>query len=387
VSEDLIQENTPEKSDGIDFLLPVTNANDTSAIVLKWYAEEGERIAAGAPLLAIETNKATLELESPVEGFVERVVREGARVAEASPLARIYPTANAYAAASAHRLVAEQSEKQGLTEPGLRRTATKAAVALAAAVGIDLAQVQGRGLITRREVEHWLAEHQHVKDATAKPPPLSGEITLSTNQWRVATALHDAQTTGAPGFVSRSVAAGSLISFCRDYARSHRCALSETDVFLKACAVTLHQFKYLNASRQLDRIYLHSQVRIALALNVEDQLFAPVIVGAERLSLREIALWRLQVQLHASHAEPELLNQAEPTFTMSNLASKGIELFIPNLVSRQAGILGIGRRGSARSSLEWVLCLTFDHMITNGGYAAGFLQMLADLLINPESLV
>ena len=327
-----------------------------------------------------------MELESPVEGFVERVVREGARVAEASLLARIYPTASAYAD-SAHRVVAEQSEKQGPTEPKLGRMATKAAVALAAAVGIDLSEVPGRGLITKREIEDWLAERQHVKDGSAKPHPRSREIPLSANQWRIATALHDAQTTGAPGFVSRSVAAGSLITFCRDYARTHRCALSETDVFLKACAVTLLQFKYLNASRQSDRIYLQSQICIALALNVEDQLFAPVIVGAEQLALRDIAIWRLQAQLRASHAEPELLNQAEPTFTLSNLASKGIELFIPNLVPRQAGVLGIGKRGSAGSSLEWVLCLTFDHMIINGGYAAGFLQTLADLLINPESLV
>lgn len=386
MSEDLIQENTSEKLDRVDFLLPVTNANDTSAIVLKWYVKEGDRIAAGAPLLAVETSKANVELESPVEGFVERVVSEGAKVASASLLARIYPTAGAYAA-SEYRVSAEQSEKQGPPGPKLGRTASKAARELAATVGIELAELPGRGLITKEEVEDWLAQCHQVKDASATPHPNSGEIALPANQLKIASSLRNALTTGIPGFVSRSVAADSLITFCRDYARTHRCPLSETDAFLKACAITLLQFKYLNARRQSDTLHLYSQVRIALALDVEDQLVAPVIVGAERLSLQEIATWRLRAQLRARHAEPEPLDQAEPTFTLSNLASEGVELFVPNLVPRQAGILGIGKRGSADSFLEWVLCLTFDHTIINGGYAARFLKMLADLLIKPESII
>lgn len=384
MSEDLIQKSATEQPDWVDFLLPVTNANDTSAFVLKWYVEEGDRIDAGSPLLAIETSKASLELESPVEGFVERMVSEGTKVAGATPLARIYLSWEAYAASAL--VGADQSENQNpaASQPG--RMATKAALELAAAMGLDLAELPGRGLITKREVERWLAQQQEY-EVSPKSHPQSGEMSLSANQWRIACALRNALTTGVPGFVSRSVAANSLVTFCQDYARSHRFALSETDVFLKACARTLLQFTYLNASRQSNTVHLYSQVRIALALNVEDQLVAPVIVGAERLSLRDIATWRLQAQLRVRRAEPELLDQPEPTFTLSNLAPEGVELFIPNLVPRQAGTLGIGKRGARGSSLEWVLCLTFDHTIVNGGYAARFLKSLADLLTQPESLV
>lgn len=370
----------------VELRLPVLNANDDAALVLKWHAEEGARVDAGAPLLSVETTKATVELEAPAGGFVRQFVREGSRVERAGLLASIYPTSEGYAAARSHETTAAVSGDQQEAGHGLARPATKQAQSLAASAGVDLSGLPGEGLITLRHVEDWLARRRADAQESAREERPHSEVPLHPQQRRMANVLYEGWKASVPGFVSRPVAAAPVVEWCRAYGLKHRCPLSETDVFLKVCAAALRRFEYLNAWHDAGTVRLYRQVEINVAFDVEGQLVTPVLADADRLSLKEIARWRVETQLRAQRGDEGL--SAGGTFTLSNLAREGVELFIPNLAARQSATLGIGRRGGGGGGAteEWVLCLSFNHLSVNGSYAARFLKSLSEMLAQVETL-
>lgn len=387
---------TPTASAGdappVELRLPVLNANDDTALVLKWHAEEGARVEAGAPLLSVETTKATVELESPAGGFVRQFVREGSTVERAGLLASIYPTEEGYAAARGQEATAAVPGDPLESGRGLARPATKQAQSLAASSGVDLSSLPGEGLITHRHVEDWLARRRDAAQEPAReelPHSDRGErphaaVPLHPQQRRMANVLSEGWKASVPGFVSRPVAAAPVVEWCQAYGRKHRCPLSETDVFLKVCAAALRRFDYLNAWHDAGTIRLYQQVEINVAFDVEGQLVTPVLADADRLSLKEIARWRVETQLRAQRGDEGL--SAGGTFSLSNLAREGIEFFIPNLAARQSATLGIGRRGGAGATQEWVLCLSFNHATVNGSYAARFLNSVSEMLAQVETL-
>ena len=158
-------------------------------------------------------------------------------------------------------------------------------------------------------------------------------------------------------------------------------AVTATDVFLKALGIVLDDYPAWNPTRAADRTGCE---RIALAIDVNDQLFTPTIENPGTLGLEQIAAWRIAALRRA--AEGRAPNSAKPpTFAFSNLASQGVELFVPNLFAGLTATLGLGVR--AGPAPGWTLCLTFDHRVTDGFYAARFLAQVAELIRDPGALI
>jgi pyruvate/2-oxoglutarate dehydrogenase complex dihydrolipoamide acyltransferase (E2) component len=347
----------------VEVELPVVNANDRVACVTAWHAADGELVRAGGLLVSVETDKASFDVEAPSDGYVERVVEEGERVAVGAPLARLHSEPRSALGARSSPPAAMDAEA------GVR--ATRAARELAAAAGIDLTTIEVEGLITRRDVE------RRAGDSTGDA------LRLEPHERRFAEAIRQGAAVAVPSFVSRPARAQPVLDLCSSYGRAHRCAVSPTDAFLQTAARVLAQFPRLNARRDPDgTVHPEELVRIALALDADDTTHAPTISGPAELSLREIAAWRLDAAM-AARRDPGRPWGA-PTFALSNLSGHGVELFVPLLGGGHVATLGIGGRGHGELD-EWLLCLTFDHTVAGGGYAARFLDALARALEDPES--
>ncbi len=161
-----------------------------------------------------------------------------------------------------------------------------------------------------------------------------------------------------------------------------------TDIAVKAVAVALSECPSLNACWQDDGVLQYDQINIAIAVDTDAGLLAPIIRDADKLSLDGIATESKRL---VSAARAGTLSDAElvgGTFTVTNLGMFGIDEFTPVINQSQSGILGIGRiletpvvrDGHVVVGNEMTLSLTFDHRVLDGAPAARWLQTFAKLL-------
>jgi pyruvate dehydrogenase E2 component (dihydrolipoamide acetyltransferase) len=353
--------------------VPTVNPNDVSALILEWQADEGGWVDKDAAVLTVETSKTSVDVDAPAAGYVLRLAAEGTWVDTGAVVARLYETEAEYAAA---RDSAAAGSAATPAEAAADRPVTAQARRLAEEARIDLASLPGAGLIRRRDVERALG-------AAETGEPFEEEVPLHPNHRRVSLALRGAAGSTLPSFVSRAAPAEPILRFL-DEARERRAAASADDFFIKALGLALRRHPDLNAQVRGDALRHRSEIAVAVATDFGGHLLAPVIRSPDRLTTAEIVRWRLDVMRRI--AKTGTYPSEPATFSLSSLAPLGVELLVPNLVVDQAGTLGIGRRRIGTAVDEWLLCLTFDHQVVNGAYAAAFLGSYAELLAAPEEL-
>jgi len=171
-------------------------------------------------------------------------------------------------------------------------------------------------------------------------------------------------------------------------ARTGGAAPTYTDLLVRLVAAVLPECPPLNACWRNDGVFLYDEVHIAVAVETDSGLVAPVLKNAAALSLDEIAG---QTRLLAERARAGQLAPDElqgGTFTITNLGMFGIDFFTPIINLPQAAILGVGRiadepvieDGRVVPGKTLGLSLTFDHRVIDGAPAARWLQRLAELI-------
>lgn len=356
--------------------MPVLNANDEAVRVTRWLAREGQHVVAGTALVTVETSKAAVDIEAPGSGYLERLVQAGAHVATGASVARLHPRHEDYL----HCTRAAGAVGRTPRDAGAR--ATRPARELARAAGVDLTQIAVEGVITRRHVET-LIEQAGLGRAPGPGPDDEQRVEIVPRQLEFADALGMAAGRTVAGFVSRPASAAPVLEFCSRYGAANRAAVVPTDLFLRSTAAALAGFPQLNAWRDGDVARVYRQIRIGLAIEAGGSVVAPALASPADLTIADIARWRLDATLRARRDPSQTATDA--TFSLTNLSDLGVELFVPNLVPRQAATLGVGTRsGDGPERAHWVLCLAFDHSIVNGAEAARFLAALAELLERPD---
>jgi pyruvate dehydrogenase E2 component (dihydrolipoamide acetyltransferase) len=169
---------------------------------------------------------------------------------------------------------------------------------------------------------------------------------------------------------------------------------SYTDLVVKACALALRRVPQVNASYSNDHFMLHSQINIGVAVASEGALVVPVIFGADRRSLEDIAesTRALAAKVRDSSIKADALGGG--TFTVSNLGMVGVRRFVAVINPPQAAILAVGevsdrvvaRDGQAEVRMQMTITLTADHRIVYGTDAAEFLAAVREALEAPHEL-
>jgi pyruvate dehydrogenase E2 component (dihydrolipoamide acetyltransferase) len=397
--------------------LPALGHTAEGGTVREWLKAVGDPVTRSEPIVVVESDKVSLEIEAPGTGILlEIAVPVGTEVPTGTVLGRIgepgiQPAAKAGAAASKAAngppvpMAAAPAAAPVVAPPKpARPMATPLARRLARDAGIDFGAVTGRGKygqIRKADVLEAI-ERDKATTAAAAPSPVretaagasSAPVApagLSVMRKAISRRMVEAWRNQPMVTLSRTIDVTSLTEW--------RARLSKpatlTSVLAAAMARTLVVHPRLNGTIDADGLRSGGPVNLAVAVALDDGLAAPVVKSAHLKSLAVIdgELASLIHLARSGRLQPDDL--ADATVSLSNLGSLGIQTFTPILTPPQIAVLGVGAidrvlretpGGFAFRSLLNV-SLTIDHRAVDGADGARFLQSLAEAVQSPEQLL
>jgi pyruvate dehydrogenase E2 component (dihydrolipoamide acetyltransferase) len=387
-----------------EVIMPALGLAQETGKVLRWLKAEGESVAKGEPLLEVETDKVTVEVEAPAEGILGGLragegddVPVGQAVAfvlapgESAPEPATVTAAPEPAAVSSapQATEAEPSEASAGPKAGpkeRRRLASPKARRLAREHGIELDSVTGSG------------PHGSVLAADLEGANGDRAATLELGPvWqRMAERVARSWQTVPHFFLLREVDAGGLQAWRETARRRPGCeALTHSDLLIRICAAALREHPRVNATWRDGSVVVQDEINVGLAVATDEALVVPVIHGADTLDLPALAARRAQLVEAARAGRLAPADVQGGTFTVSNLGMYGVDAFLAVVNAPQAAILAVGRiadrvvaaDGAPAVRPVMTLSLSFDHRVVDGARGARFLDTLAALVEEPAGLV
>ncbi|NOY54447.1 MAG: hypothetical protein GXP34_00470 [Actinobacteria bacterium] len=348
----------------IDVLMPVITDAGEDAVVTAWFVDEGQPCEDGQLIAEVQAEKVAAEVRAPAAGLVVDPVDINEPVAQGTPICRIAAAGEGPPVAATPTRV---PEAVGEAPPTL---ASPAARRLARELGVDLAGLSGSGpggRITEADVRSVEAE-RGAPDTGVALAGLREVVARNMRRGHLETApvtLHSSivLSGGVPAHVTASV--------------------------VKAAAVALQEHPALNGVREGDRFTAATTAHVAVAVQTDDGLVAPVVRSPAGRTVGEIAEEIAELAGRAAAKELAAVDFEGGTFTVTNLGRWGIDGFTPIINLPQVAILGVGavrtgpgfdQDGAVIAETRVVLSLTFDHAFVDGAPAAAFLQRVGELL-------
>jgi pyruvate dehydrogenase E2 component (dihydrolipoamide acetyltransferase) len=408
--------------------------------LVRWVRNEGENISKGDVLAEIETDKATVEVESSASGVVRKllvaqgaVVPIGAAIAivggqdeqineqvgvsappvkPGAPIQEPKPTQQ-----KVDRPAPMPSPKPVLpgSAPVMTETGPIIASPLAKKIArdarVDLGHIQGTGpggRIIRKDVEAAISVGQHSavtgQKASAPSPaafvPVSREdevITPTKLRQAIARRMVESKTTVPHFYVSHEYKMDALMALrkqANEFLPDEE-KLSVNDFIVKAAALTLRSFPNLNASYAGESVFRHGAINIGIAVAVENGLLTVVSQNSDQKPLRSISaeLKRMAAGARAGKVRPEDIEGS--TFSISNLGMYDVENFIAILNPPEAAILAVGSarevpiamNGEVKVGWRMKATISVDHRVSDGAEAARFMQAMSQFLEEPLRLL
>jgi len=425
-----------------DVIMPALGMAQETGTLIQWLKSAGDSVTKGEPLMEIETDKATVEIEAPASGILSSIIAQAGDVIPVGQrIALILAPGEVDSETPLHaRSAPASSPKSDSTSQPL--TATPVAARLAAEYNLDITQIKPTsGQIRKEDVLAFLKEEGgRMKDEASShvlaspkarrlgqergidlrtitgtgpngavivsnlPVPNSqvslpnneGETLTTTRIWHVMVQrLTQAWTTIPHFYLIREVNASRLVAWREKVQNNSAEKITFTDLFVRLTAVALRKYPRLNASWQNDNIILNADINIGLAVAVEDGLVVPVMHRADELNLAQLSARRSEIVARAQAGKLSLDDLSGGTFTISNLGMYGVDAFNAIVNPPQAAILAVSRIADRVVALNGQLAvqpmLTFslpcDHRVVDGARGAQFLQTLADLVEEPLQLL
>ncbi|MGN6291706.1 MAG: pyruvate dehydrogenase complex dihydrolipoamide acetyltransferase [Chitinophagaceae bacterium] len=407
-------------------LMPRLSDTMTEGVIAGWNKNVGDTVKKGEVLAEIETDKATMELESYKNGkLLYQGAKKGEKIAVndllciigeegkvdvnaivaaakggggAAPASSQTPATTQAPAANAAETVAQP---EASTTNG-RVKASPLAKKLAAEKGIDISKVNGSGdggRIVKSDVDNYkptAAQAPAAKAATATSQAPAGvvsfdEVPVSQMRKVIAKRLAESKFTAPHFYVTVAIDMDAAVASRAKLNEVSKVKISFNDLVLKACAVALKQHPAVNSSWLGDKIRVNHHVNIGVAVAVEDGLLVPVVRFADTKSLSQIAT---EVKEFAQKAKDKKLQPADwegNTFTISNLGMFGVDEFTAIINPPDSCILAIGgisqvpvvKNGAIVPGNVMKVTLSCDHRVVDGATGAAFLQTLKSLLEEP----
>jgi pyruvate dehydrogenase E2 component (dihydrolipoamide acetyltransferase) len=383
-------------------IMPALEMAQETGKIVRWLKAPGDAVQKGEPIVEVETDKVTVEVEAPATGVLGDVTAsEGDVIPVGQAIARVFAPgeaaatsrpAAAVAAPPPARTVAHQSVASRATDgaPARLVAASPKARRLAGERGLDVAALRGSGPGGAVLVADLPAA------AAAAPAAPRGAAPGVGTVWRVMAERMTASWTTAPHFyLVREVDASRLVAWRERLKSPAGAKITYTDLLVRLVAVSLSRHPEVNAAWKDGAIVPAADISIGLAVAIDAGLVVPVIHRADTLSLAELATRREDL---VSRAQAGRLRPADIQgggFTISNLGMFGVDAFSAIVNPPQAAILAVGRiadrvvpiKGRPAVRPTMVLTLSCDHRALDGARGARFLGELADLIEEPLALL
>ena len=401
----------------VSVVMPALEMAQETGKLLAWLKKEGDSVKKGEPLLEIETDKVTVEVEAPADGVLSALkAHEGTDVPVGQTIAWIVapgekPPAESAPAMTGRAMSAAVAQVATLPatprpEPGRIRASPKAR-RMAQELGVDLSKLRGTGpdgAITGDDVQAAATitgdktrDGRSVAGATAAAaaPALESAAALSNIARLMAERTTQSWTTAPHFFLVREIDASPL-NAARSFLapvveRDHKVKLTHTDLLVALVARVITRHPKFNASWTGRGIQVHPDVNISVAAAVKDGVVGVVIPKADSATLGAIAARRadLSERARAGHLHPPDVSGG--TFTISNLGMYEVDAFTAIITPPQAAILAVGAIADRVVAVDGkpavrpmiTLTLSSDHRVVDGAQAALFLKDVAAALREP----
>ncbi len=422
----------PQSSPSIDIskmeevvLMPRLSDTMTEGVIAGWNKKVGDTVKKGDVLAEIETDKATMELESYKNGkLLYQGAQKGEKIAVNDLLCiigeegkvdvnAIVAAAKGGGAAAPAPAKPEEAPKEvaAVAEPAMagesysmvngRVKASPLAKRLAAEKGIDITKVNGTGdggRIVKSDIDNYkpaaaTKEMAPAAKAPAVAQPAKGFKETPVSQMRkvIAKRLAESKFSAPHFYLTMSIDMDKVVESRAKINEVSKVKISFNDFVVKACAVALKQHPAVNSSWLGDQIRTNYDINIGVAVAVEEGLLVPVVRAADTKSLSEIAV---EVKEYAQKAKDKKLQPQDwegNTFTISNLGMFGIEEFTAIINPPDACILAVGgisqvpvvKNGAIVPGNVMKVTLSCDHRVVDGATGSAFLQTLKGLLEEP----
>ncbi|HTZ77006.1 MAG TPA: 2-oxoglutarate dehydrogenase complex dihydrolipoyllysine-residue succinyltransferase [Stellaceae bacterium] len=404
--------------------VPALGESVTEATVAKWLKKLGESVAMDDPLVELETDKVTLEVNAAGPGVLSEIrVPEGSNVSVGSVLGLIGDGAGKPAAAPAAAkpaaakptpapapAAAPAPAPAGGSVAALERSGP-AARKLVAESGVSPDQIAATGKdgrISKGDVLSALerapaAPAPVAKPAAPRPPrevgPREERVRMTRLRKRIAERLKEAQNNAAMLTTFNEADMTAVMALRERYRDSfekkHGVRLGFMSFFLKACIVALKEVPAVNAEIDGDDIIYKNHYDIGVAVGSGQGLVVPVVRDADALSFAEIEKTIAALGLKARDGKLTIEDLSGGTFTISNGGIYGSLMSTPILNPPQSGILGmhkiqkrpvaVGDRIELRPMMY--LALSYDHRVVDGREAVTFLVRVKEGIEEPERLL
>jgi pyruvate dehydrogenase E2 component (dihydrolipoamide acetyltransferase) len=399
--------------------MPKLGFDMAEGLLVRWVKQVGENINKGDVLAEIETDKATVEVESSASGVVlQLIVDQGTMVPVNAPIAVIGAAGEKVSdqsSVSSKKVVDEKPapQTQPIAAPVQQTSASLDAVSVKASPlakkiardqKVDLSHIRGTGpggRIVRKDIEAALSSNKLTpvisQSVSLLGPPISSieNQTIQTTKLRQAIGrrLVESKTTIPHFYVTHEFKMDALMdmrkqanAFLPDNEK-----VSVNDFILKGVALSLRQFPNLNATIKGSEVIQFGHVNVGVAVTVPGGLMTVVVKDTDQKTLRQISG---EVKVMAARArdgkvKPEDVDGS--TFSTSNLGMYDVEEFIAIINPPEAGILAISSareipvvvNGELKIGWRMKATISVDHRVSDGAEAAQFMQALAGFLENP----
>ena len=422
--------------------MPKLSDTMTEGTLVTWKKKKGDKVSAGEVLAEIETDKATMEWESPEDGTLSEIyVEEGGKVNVGDKIAFIGGEVEkapktetkskeekrkqeetekpAPAQAKEQETAPQQQEKEKKAEPEkkavepartpshdeARVKASPVARRIAAELGVDLANVKGTGPDGR-------VTETDVRTAAKRPsPPVSstpvtakpGEgarIQLSGMRKIIAQRLVESLGPVPHFYLTINIDAGPLMAARAELKaageESDAAKITVNDFVLRATVEAAVKVPKVNASFDGDSLVQYADVDLGIAVAIDDGLLTPVIRAAQTKSLREISALAKDLASRARNKRMKPEEFQGGTFTVSNLGGMGIDSFSAVINPPQGFILAVGQitKVPVTDDCDQIvvghrmsITMSCDHRVIDGALGAQYLKELRHLLENPALLL
>ena len=408
--------------------MPKLGFDMAEGLLVRWVKQVGETINKGDVLAEIETDKATVEVESSASGVVlQLIVDQGTMVPVNAPIAIVGSAGEQVSKVEGQKSVDEKPAAQTPPTVGsapsnipsaeaspsvLGQPSTVKASPLAKKIArdqkVDLSHVQGTGpdgRIVRKDIEAIIGNQASVTRSAPLIPNSYSVITnhddkvIATTKLRQAIGrrLVESKTTIPHFYVTYEFKMDALMdarrqinSFALDNEK-----VSVNDFVLKGVALSLRQFPNLNATLRGNEVIQFGHVNVGVAVTVPGGLMTVVVKDTDQKTLRQISG---EVKVMAARAREGKVKPDDidgSTFSTSNLGMYDVEDFIAIINPPEAAILAISsarevpvvENGQVKAGWRMKATISVDHRISDGAEAAQFMQALAGFLENPVRML
>jgi len=424
--------------------MPKMSDTMDEGVIAGWLKKVGDEVKSGDILAEVETDKATMELESYDDGFLLHVgVKDGESVPVDGVIAiigekgeniddilkEVSSEQNNNEAENPkdekeeivdedesveENLEVKEEEEVKNTEDKIedinidfsnesdRIKASPLAKKLASEKGVDISMVKGSGdggRIIKEDIENF-KHSENIPIKEVKLPEIYSkesyeEIPVSQMRKTISKRLAESKFSAPHFYLTMEIDMDNCIEGRNKINETSDVKISFNDIIIKAAAVSLRKHPMVNASFLTDKIRVNNHIHIGVAVAVDEGLLVPVIRFADNKSLSHISTEVRNLAGKAKNKELQPSDWEGNTFTISNLGMFGIDEFTAIINPNDACILAVGgikntpvvKNGEIVPGNVMKVTLSCDHRIVDGAIGSAFLKTLKELIEDPIKIL